>query len=431
MKIKLAAALFALCLLSGCALSADTEALLRAPQLSGESRALQKALNNYLNTAVTLKYPNSGDFLSPFAFGDWDGDGDDEAAVLYTADSAGTNVWLAVLEADVDGDGWHVSQTVEGLSSEVEVFSAAHLRDTVSQQLIAGYTSAQGDSYLVVYRYADGSLNTVISQSYTNMILADFTGKGDTQDLVLALPAERDFGGVALQLLTNVDGEFRSAQTLNLGEGIYTGCAALQAGRGIDEHTYLVMDAYSDGGSLVSDIITYDEETGFLQSYHPPGVSSVFAGTRRYDTTLLSCDIDQNGTVDIPVEAEDGGVIVSPLDKRLRFVLWQDYAGKNGGKSTFGVYDASNRIFYGLPLVLRKNVMLRPLANGSGWQICSQQGTVTYCELRMVEATAADNEQYTRIANVGSQQLQARVLTSHAGLTVEYIQKHTVLLGAE
>ena len=97
-------------------------------------------------------------------------------------------------------------------------------------------------------------------------------------------------------------------------------------------------------------------------------------------------------------EAGDGGVIVSPLDKRLRFVVWQDYAGKNGGKSTFGVYDASNRIFYGLPLVLRKNVMLRPLANGSGWQICSQQGTVTYCELRMVEATAADNEQYTRIA---------------------------------
>ena len=36
-----------------------------------------------------------------------------------------------------------------------------------------------------------------------------------------------------------------------------------------------------------------------------------------------------------------------------------------------------------------------------------------------------------KIANVGSQQLQARVLTSYAGLTVEYIQKHTVLLGAE
>ena len=430
MKTKLIAVLLAVCLLCGCSLATDTEALLRAPQLSGESRALQKALNSYLNSAVTLKYPNSGDFLSPFAFGDWDGDGQDEAAVLYAADSTGTNVWLAVLEAETDG-GWRVSQTVEGLSGEVEVFSAAHLRDSVSQQLIAGYTSAQGDSYLVVYRYADGQLTTVISQSYTHMILADFTGKGDTQDLVLALPAESDFGGVALQLLTNVDGEFRSAQTLNLGEGVYTGCAALQAGRGIDEHTYLVMDAYSDSGSLVSDIITYDEETGFLQSYHPPGVSSVFNSTRRYDTTLFSCDIDQNGTVDIPVEAEDGGSITSPLDKRLRFVVWQDYAGENGGKSTFGVYDAANRVFFGLPSLLRKNVMLRPFANGSGWQLCNLTGTVTYCELRMVEANDADNEEFTRIANVGSQQLQARVLTSYAGLTEEYIQKHTVLLGAE
>ena len=141
--------------------------------------------------------------------------------------------------------------------------------------------------------------------------------------------------------------------------------------------------------------------------------------------------IDQNGTVDIPVEAEDGGSITSPLDKRLRFVVWQDYAGENGGKSTFGVYDAANRVFFGLPSLLRKNVLLRPFANGSGWQLCNLTDTVTYCELRMVEANDADNEEFTRIANVGSQQLQARVLTSYAGLTEEYIQKHTVLLGAE
>ena len=89
--------LLAVCLLCGCSLATDTEAMLRAPQLSGESRALQKALNNYLGGSATLKYPASGDFLSPFAFGDWDGDGTDEAAVLYTTDTTSSNVWLAVL----------------------------------------------------------------------------------------------------------------------------------------------------------------------------------------------------------------------------------------------------------------------------------------------------------------------------------------------
>ena len=94
-KQKLALALvFSALLLTGCSSYGDVETLLRAPQLSGESSALQKALNSYLGGSATLKYPASGDFLSPFAFGDWDGDGEDEATVLYTADTTGSNVCL-------------------------------------------------------------------------------------------------------------------------------------------------------------------------------------------------------------------------------------------------------------------------------------------------------------------------------------------------
>ena len=131
MRIRYAVPAAAL-LLAGCSAGTDVETLLRAPQLSGESAALQRALNSYLGASATLKYPSSGDFLSPFAFGDWDGDGTDEAAVLYTADSAGSNVSLAVLEPTGE-NSWQVSQTVEGLSSEVETFSAAHLRDATSR----------------------------------------------------------------------------------------------------------------------------------------------------------------------------------------------------------------------------------------------------------------------------------------------------------
>ena len=80
---KIAALLLVPVLLAGCSAAGDVETLLRAPQLSGESAALQKALNNYLGGSATLKYPASGDFLSPFAFGDWDGDGTDEAAVRH------------------------------------------------------------------------------------------------------------------------------------------------------------------------------------------------------------------------------------------------------------------------------------------------------------------------------------------------------------
>ena len=281
MKSRLVALILAVALLSGCSAANDVDTLLRAPQLSGESAALQKALNSYLGGSATLKYPASGDFLSPFAFGDWDGDGTNEAAVLYTVDTTGSNVFLAVLEPNGE-NSWRVSQTVEGLSSEVETFSAAHLRDADSQQLLAGYGSAQGDRYLVVYEYDGTTLSTIISNRYTEMVLGDFTGKGNTQDLVIALPTDTEYGGVTLQLLTNVEGEFRSYQTLNLGEGSYSGCAALSAGQGRDDAMYLVMDAWAGGNSLVSDIILYDGETGFLQPYHPPGLSNPQRSTIRY-----------------------------------------------------------------------------------------------------------------------------------------------------
>mgnify|MGYP001623033401 FL=1 len=437
MRLKITALTLALLLLTGCAAYNDVETLLRAPQLSGESAALQKALNSYLGGSATLKYPASGDFLSPFAFGDWDGDGTNEAAVLYTADTTSSNVFLAVLEPSRE-DSWHVSQTIEGLSSEVETFSAAHLRDATSQQLLAGYGSAQGDRYLVVYEYDGTNLNTIISNRYSEMVLGDFTGKGDTQDLVLALPTDTEYGGVTLQLLTNVEGEFRSYQTLNLGEGSYSGCAALSAGQGRDDAMYLVMDAWSGSNSLVSDIILYDSETGFLQPYHPPGLSDPQRSTLRYHTELLSRDIDGNGTVDIPMELDDGGELKSPLDKSLVFLLWKDYATSDGGHSNFGVYDSQNHFYMSLPESMHGSIMIRSNQKGNGWLICNSDGTTIYCEMRVVdpaeetESSSADSTlEYERIGNIGSQQLQARIVTPYYGLSIDSISSGTVLLGLE
>ena len=161
MMKKITALLLVLLLLAGCSAAGDVETLLRAPQLSGESAALQKALNSYLGGSATLKYPASGDFLSPFAFGDWDGDGVDEAAVLYTADTTSSNVWLAVLEPSGES-GWRVSQAIEGMSSEVESFSAASLKDADSKQLLTGYISPQGDQYLAVYQLRSGMEHYIV-----------------------------------------------------------------------------------------------------------------------------------------------------------------------------------------------------------------------------------------------------------------------------
>lgn len=433
-KTAAATLVLALCL-TGCSVlpGGETESLLRAPRLSGQTSAVQKALNSYLDGVATLKYPASGDFLSPFLFGDWDGDGTQEAAVLYTVESGGSNVWLAILEP-TDSGGWRVSQHTEGLSGEVETVSYAHLRDAESLQLLVGYDSAQGDRYMVVYLYnSDETLQTVNKQSYTDMLVADVTDGGDgTEDLVLALPTETENGGINLQLLTYTGGDtFLAAQTLAVGEGYYSGCAGLHAGVGQDGASYLVVDGWAgSASSLASSIIIYDADSGFLKTYLPPGVPDLYSATQRYDTDLLSMDLDGNGTVDIPTEVADGGIVPEELANQLHFLLWKDYATEEGGNNIFGVYDSEHRFFLRLPESMHGNVSVKSNMGGSGWIICNLAGDVQYCELRVVEPSSTNlrADQYSRVATIGSRQLQARILTEYYGLTLEDILSGVTVL---
>ena len=423
--VKLVCSLLAACLLAACT-GTDVETLLRAPQLSGQTGAVQSALNRYLGVTATLRYPASGEFLSPFLFGDWDGDEINEAAVLYTSD-ASPNVWLAILEPD--GDDWRVTQTIEGLSSEAETVTYARLRDAESLQLVVGYGSAQGDRYLVVYLYSEETLQELLRQQYTEMILADVTGSSETQDLVLAIPGDNENSGVTLNLLTNTPDGFRSAQTTKVGAGRYTGCAALHAGTDGSGSPWLIMDGWTSTAhnSIATSIIVYDEETGFLTSYDPPGAGDLARNTLRYDTALVSTDVDGNGSVDIPQELNDGGELLSPLDSRLKFLLWRDYSDSEGGSNCFGVYDSEYRYFLPLPESMHGNILIRSNGSGTGWLICNAEGTSIYCELRVVDPSEVNSEHYSRIATIGSLQLQFRSVRNYYGLDVSNLQSGVVL----
>ena len=97
----------ALCLLlTGCDLLPDeriqVEELLRAPRLSGDYGDVQTALNDWLEESAQLKYPMQGELLSPFLLQDLDGDGQQDAAVLYTT-ARSSNVCIAILQKDAAG----------------------------------------------------------------------------------------------------------------------------------------------------------------------------------------------------------------------------------------------------------------------------------------------------------------------------------------
>ena len=232
-------------LLAGCnALPGENlqvEELLRAPRLSGDYGAVQTALNDWLGESAQLKYPMQGELLSPFLLQDLDGDGQQDAAVLYTT-AQSTNVCIAILQRD-DTGAWQVRQSVEGLADTVENVRLAQLRAGDDCQLVVGYVAAQGDHYLAVYAYNDGQISTILEQSYEQYLVEDITG-GGSQDLILM--STQEDGGVQIELLTvDKEGGFRQAAVTGLPADRFSGCASVAAGLGSDRRNYLVLDGWT------------------------------------------------------------------------------------------------------------------------------------------------------------------------------------------
>lgn len=425
-QAKLLSLCLGLLLLTGCgaaSMSTDVDKLLRAPQIMGQTSDVQKALNNYLGESAQLKYPISGEHLSPFLFGDWDGNGTEDAAVLYTCNAKGQNVCLSILEK-IEGT-WQVTQEVEGLSTEVESVSLAAMDSSSAQQLLVGYTSSRGDHYLSVYAYQERTLETVLQQSYASWLLADMTGDG-SDDLILLLPQDQN-ENVQVALLTNTDGSFRLTQQLSVGQGVYTACEALCVGTGTDGQPYMVLDG-KVGSYLASSILIYDRTKGQLQVYNPPGYEDVYAATTRYNTALLSRDLDGNGTVDIPSQRSGDSNISLAVEHRLSYVNWNDYTGGDEGNTAFGVLDGEYNFFLRLPQDWQGVILLDENESGDGWRVLRSSNGEELVNVRILDLDAKLESGYARAAIIGRQQICVKLSTEPDVLTVQQMKDGICIL---
>lgn len=402
----MAALLAALCLfLSGCAGQATVEELLRAPQLSPRLGVVQKALNAYLGESAQLKYPQGGEMASPFLFSDLDGDGQEEAVVLYQSESKGLNVHLAVLEQK--DENWMVAQEAEGLAGDIITIAVADLQGGGSHELVAVYGNSTGEDYLSVYAYADETLESIYSRACSCYLLTDLTGSG-TQDLVLATKKN---DGISLEMLTSKEGAFQPVQELPLDKRL-AGCTALVYSKGFGGERCVVLDGTDQSGYTVSDMIRLDEETGQLKTYHPAALD-LLTKTARLKPGLSSIDIDGDGTVEVPVE--EGDITTVSTSRRLSFLTWHDFTRRAYSTVRFGILDSEYGYFVRLPAHLMDEVMVVDGPLLGSWEVRSANGEYWYITVvvRNKDKTELPPslEEYTVVRAIGSDRILVRINT--------------------
>lgn len=396
-------------LLAGCSMPGEqvqVEELLRAPKLSGDYGDVQTALNDWLGESAQLKYPMQGDLLSPFLLQDLDGDGRQDAAVLYTT-AQSSNVCIAILQKD-DADIWHVRQNVEGLADTVESVGLAQLQPGDATQLVVGYTAAQGDHYLAVYSYTDGVLSTILEQQYQQYLVEDITGGGN-QDLILMSTLED--GGVQIELLTvDKEGSFQQVAVMGLSANRFAGCASVAAGVGADGRHYLVLDGWTgiSGNNLASVLLLFDEDTQQMVPADQISTEKLYTASLRNVPSLVSQDLDGDGIVEIPTQPDEAGLLNMSQSRRMDFIVWMDYTSPHPEKS-FGLLDEETNCYIELPMEWEGNLKLTDSEQYDGAvELRTVDEDQLVMTLRLVRTTSS-LKGWTRLGIVASRQMQAKL----------------------
>ena len=399
-----------LCLcLAGCSMPGEqvqVEELLRAPKLSGDYGDVQTALNDWLGESAQLKYPMQGDLLSPFLIHDLDGDGQQDAAVLYTT-AQSSNVCVAILQKGSDGM-WQVRQNVEGLADTVDSVGLAQLQPGDASQLVVGYVAAQGDHYLAVYSYTDGELSTILEQQYQQYLVEDITG-GGSQDLILMSTLED--GGVQIELLTvDKEGSFQQVAVMGLSADRFSGCASVAAGVGADGRHYLVLDGWTgiSGNNLASVLLYFDEDTQQMVPADQISTEKLYTASLRNVPSLVSQDLDGDGIVEIPTQPDEAGLLNMSQSRRMDFIVWMDYTSPHPEKS-FGLLDEETNCYIELPMKWEGNLKLTDSEQYDGAvELRTMDEDQLVMTLRLVRTTSS-LKGWTRLGIVASRQMQAKL----------------------
>lgn len=367
--------------LAGCnaapGLGGNVEELLRAPQAGARQSAVQRALATHTGGTPQLKYPRGGEENDPMLFVDLDGDGQEEAAVLYVPEGAGGgNVHLAVLEQE--GDAWRVASSAEGLSTEVAaVQQCAFLGQ--GRQLAVGYANSNlTEPYLAVYQYDGSQMTLLYRQAYGQFLAEDVTGDG-LDDLIVAGQIGQP-GAVSLQFWTLQNDGFRQVQTLAFPEDA-VGCEGLYASW-YGQRSGVVADLRLSSGNW--GCVVLGVQGGHLAFRSQGAGQGETAPATRTVQQLYPQDLTGTGTVYVAQVRRT--VALDDAARRLYLVAWYNYLLPEAPLAQFGVYDSGTGLFVRLPTIWENgSVTLEADAQTGAWRMVRAEDGAVLLRVRTAE----------------------------------------------
>ena len=300
-RTSLSILLSALLVLPGCSsFSTDINDLLRPPQLTAEQSEIHNALDSVIGSGRTiqLKYPKRGDYLSAFVMYDLDDDGQDEALVFY--EDANTEYGTRINILDNGESGWHSVLDYPGNGSTVDQIRFVEVSGREGCDILIGWEYSNQELRTVdLYHYRDHTLESLFSNTYSELVVADLDGKG--YDDIIMLEANASARPVDAKMATlledgtvgTVGVEYRMTNSFIAYEQVVSGMTA-------DGLTAVYADGWLDSETLCTDVLYYNEDLGGLTSLLLYDMDDYTERTVR-NLEITTRDIDYDGIPEIPM----------------------------------------------------------------------------------------------------------------------------------
>ncbi len=322
------------------------EGLMRPPKLSGESSLLQLAFEESVAdiNGVVMKTPISGENRSSYLFFDLENDGTKEAVVFYS-EPLNEPLACANIFKLVDNE-WKFISKIKGKGEEVYEANFADINNDNTLELLLSWTGilpiekvnssdfgSANNRVLTIYN-CDGVTTTLLkTETYTNMFLEDLNNDSSSEIVLFRINLSDLEKRTTAQILSfNRDYSVNNNEFLVLSglleiNNIVTDTVDINE----NKHTRIYIDGSVSEIGVITEVIDISHSSFQItlplyeqnQSQRPPTLR---------DSRVLSCDIDNDGVVEIPtVEVlQYGGRITenSSERKELNLTVWSELTDK-------------------------------------------------------------------------------------------------------
>jgi hypothetical protein len=311
--------------LSGCYWNTPVLDLLSPPKLTSEQTEIFTALTNSKGSALTLKYPKTGDFLSAFVLHP---DVDDRVMVFYelTGSAAFTEptVWLTFLEKK--DNQWVCTNDITFFATDIERVDFSHLGDSDRENIIISYSIvnqpykslcviSSGEKvydrdFCVFYEIGD------FDNSGRNVLLSINRSGGDVN------LSSVDFAGWTCAI--NSTGEFETISTVSANPNAVEYVNSVHS-------TELYLEYSQADGSFNTGIIIFDDDGrprnivySRNQSQREENLRLLEKRPNQFTAHAYARDIDGSGTINPAGNQRFPGYAAAATGDVVRAAIWYE-----------------------------------------------------------------------------------------------------------